>query len=40
MITSLGRRYALHASAATTTRLQALGAAVHRLVQTLDEDIA
>jgi hypothetical protein len=40
VITSLGRRYALHHRAATTTRLQALGAAVHRLVLTLDEETA
>ena len=36
VLSSLGRRFALHPQAATTTRLQALGAAVHRLVLNLD----
>jgi beta-lactamase class A len=31
VLTSLGRRFAFHPQAATTTRLQALGAAVHRI---------
>ncbi len=35
VISNLGRRYALHPHAATTRRLQSLGAAVHRVVESL-----
>ena len=35
VISNLGRRYALHPNAATPRRLQALGGAVHRIVESL-----
>ena len=35
VLTSLGRRYAPHADCATSWRLPALGAAVHRLMEDL-----
>jgi len=35
LLTNLGRRYAAHPGCATTWRLPALGAAIHRIVERL-----